>query len=357
MKLGLVGYGFGGRIFHTPFIQAASGIELAGVVARSTDKIAQVVADLPGVPVFTNLAKMIDAGGCDAVTITTPPATHLPLALQAIDEGLHVICDKPFAPTLRAAAQLVAAANEKGVVLNVFQNRRRDTDIVTLAALIENGDLGQVQRIHNRMDFNQIQALERGPTGGLLRDIGSHLVDQMLWLLGPAVSFNAQVFTLDLPEGLTDSGFVIHLRHVNGAESFSSATKTNHLDAREIRVYGGKGAYVVQGSDVQAREAIAGKRPIDDPFNWGQESESAWGTLHVEDGVRRVPSLRSNYSDFYTEFAHAVAVGSSGPVPARQSLRTVEVLDAARLAASNGQTVLLNPIIQQTDTSVDWRTL
>ena len=356
MKLGLVGYGFGGRIFHAPFIQAADGVEIGGVVARSADKIAQISVDLPGVPVFASLTEMIADGSFDAVTITTPPATHMPLALEAIQAGLHVVCDKPFAMNLRDASQMAEAAVQKGVLLNVFQNRRRDTDLVTLASLIDAGTLGTVQRVDNRMDFDQIETLERGPEGGLLRDLGSHLVDQMLWLLGPVESVDAQVNHLDFDEGRTDADFVIHLRHVSGAHSYVSASKANHLDARELRVYGTKGAYVVNGTDVQAREAIEGKRPATSDI-WGEEPKSAWGTLYGESGSRKIPSLRSNYSDYYTEFAKAVRDGTDGPVPARQSLRTVEVLDAARIAAASGQTVQLETTIQQTDTPVDWRLL
>ena len=141
MKLGLVGYGFGGRIFHAPFIQAADGVEIGGVVARSADKIAQIAVDFPGVPVFASLSDLIADGSFDVVTITTPPATHTPLTLEAIEAGLHVVCDKPFSMNLRDAAQMAGAAKQKGVLLNVFQNRRRDTDLVTLASLIDAGEL------------------------------------------------------------------------------------------------------------------------------------------------------------------------------------------------------------------------
>lgn len=356
MKLGLVGYGFGGRIFHAPFIQAADGVEIGGVVARSADKIAQIAVDLPGVPVFASLSDLIADGSFDVVTITTPPATHTPLTLEAIEAGLHVVCDKPFSMNLRDAAQMAGAAKQKGVLLNVFQNRRRDTDLVTLASLIDAGELGDIQRVHNRMDFDQIETLERGPDGGLLRDLGSHLVDQMLWLLGPVEFVDAQINHLEFSKGRTDADFVIHLRHVSGAHSYVSASRANHFDARELRVYGTKGAYVVNGTDVQARAAIDGKRPATSD-NWGEEPQSAWGTLYYESGPRSIPSLRSDYSDYYTEFAKAVRDGTDGPVPARQSLRTVEVLDAARIAAASGQIVQLDSTLQQTDTPVDWRLL
>ena len=216
MKLGLVGYGLGGRVFHAPFIQAAEGVELVGVVARSPDKIAELARDLPGVAVYPSLSDMIAAGGIDMVTITTPPETHKPLVLEAIAAGLHVVCDKPFAPNLADSMEMVEAAKAKGVLLNVFHNRRWDTDFQTLKTVIDDGHLGKVQRAYNRMDLNEPDTVATGPGGGLLRDLGSHVLDQMLLLFGPAVAVDAQMNYIDLPAGRTDASFAVHIQHASG---------------------------------------------------------------------------------------------------------------------------------------------
>ena len=104
MRIGLVGYGTGGQHFHAPFIAAAEGVELAGVVARAPATIARIEADLPGTPIYPSLAAMIAAGGLDAVTVTTPPQTRRALVLEAIDTGLNVIADKLEA-TLRQSIE------------------------------------------------------------------------------------------------------------------------------------------------------------------------------------------------------------------------------------------------------------
>ena len=114
MRIGLVGYGTGGQHFHAPFIAAARGVELAGVVARAPGTVAKVEADLPGTPIFPSLAAMIEAGGIDAVTITTPPETRRELVLEAIDAGLHVIADKPFAPTAEGDASSTPPRKRRG---------------------------------------------------------------------------------------------------------------------------------------------------------------------------------------------------------------------------------------------------
>lgn len=342
MRVGVVGYGTGGRHFHAPFIAAAKNCELAGIVARAPYTIAAVREDWPDLPVFPSLTAMIEAGVCDAVTVTTPPQTRRDLVLEAVAAGLHVVADKPFAPNAAGARDLDAAAKAKGVTLGVFQNRRLDSDIQTLAKVIRDDRLGQVWRIHNRMDFDDPATLEAGPTGGLLRDLGSHLVDQMLWLLGPVRAVDAQLDHVELAEGRTDASFTIALRHENGAHSHISASKLNHYNLRELRAYGDKGAYVSHASDVQAQSIFAGRRPLDDLAAWGYEPEENWGTLHGPDGAVRVPSEQGRYHDYYEAFSDAVRTGSPPPVTAEEGTRTLAVLDAARRSADEGRSISLS---------------
>ena len=170
LRIGVVGYGTGGKHFHSPFIAATKGCTLAGIVARAPQTIASARADWPDTPIYASLSEMIAADTCDAVTITTPPQTRRELVLEAIRAGLHVVADKPFAPHAAGARELDEAARAKGVTLGVFQNRRFDADMQTLAKVIRDGRLGKLWRIHNRMDFDDPATLEAGPTGGLLRD-------------------------------------------------------------------------------------------------------------------------------------------------------------------------------------------
>src|ERR1700710_993071 len=117
MRLGFVGYGEGGRDFHAPFIEAATGIDLAGVVTRSQERRRLLAVDYPAVPVYDTIDQLL-AAGVDAVTITTPPDTRRELVLAAIAAGVHVVADKPFAPNAEGARELERAAREAGVILN-----------------------------------------------------------------------------------------------------------------------------------------------------------------------------------------------------------------------------------------------
>ncbi len=333
MRIGLVGYGVGGRLFHAPYILAAAGCELAGVVARSADRRREVADDLPGVPVYDSLAALV-AAGVDAVTVSTPPATRRELVLEALAAGVHVIADKPFAPTADAGRELVAAADAAGLLLSVFHNRRWDTDIVTARSVLDRGDLGEIWRFDSRFDLDQAETLEAGPEGGLLRDLGSHLVDQALWLLGPAATVFANLDWVDRPEGPTDAGFVITVAHTSGAHSHISASKINHTVGREVRLFGAAGSYVSSHTDVQTQAILAGKRPVDDPAGWGYEDETRWGVLSTAAGAAPEPSAQGAYFRLYEQFAAAIAGQGPQPVPGREAIATLEVLDAARVSAA-----------------------
>lgn len=344
LRIGLVGYGLGGRRFHAPFIDAAVGCRLAAIVARAPDTVAAAQQDWPDVPVFSSLEDMAASGLCDAATISTPPHTRVDLVLAAIAAGLHVIADKPFAPDGASALRLRDKARAAGVMLSAYHNRRYDSDFQTLARVVREERLGQVWRIHSRMDQDGADIIDAGPSGGLLLDLGSHVVDQALHLLGPAIAVDAQMDFADLPGGRIDVGFTITLRHQSGAHSHLSASKLNGIDARELRAYGDEGGYVASSTDVQAQASVSGVRPTDDPETWGFEPRSHWGRLYRPDGAEDIAPEQGRYHDFYRDFAVALRAGTPPPVTPEQAIATLAVLEAARESATTGRSVALTTL-------------
>jgi predicted dehydrogenase len=223
----------------------------------------------------------------------------------------------------------------------VFHNRRWDADIRTLAALVARGDLGPLWRVESRFDLDEPGTLDPGPYGGLLRDLGAHLVDQLIWLLGPVRAVHGQLDWVTQPDGRTDAGFSVSLQHASGVRSRASASKLNHNAEKELRAYGARGSYVGRSTDAQTAAIFAGRQPRIEGKAWGYEPEKAWGVLRNDAGERRVPSERGAYQDFYTQFAAAVRGQAQFPVPAEEALRTVEVLDAARISDLEGSVVRL----------------
>jgi predicted dehydrogenase len=290
------------------------------------------------VPAYDSLDDLL-AVDVDAVTITTPPRTRRDLVLQAIAAGVPTVADKPFAPDAAAGRELVAAAKEAGVPLNVFHNRRWDADIRTLAAVLQGGELGELWGVESRMEQNNASTLEAGPDAGLLRDLGSHLVDQMLWLLGPAQTVYAELDYVGSEGGRTDCRFTVSLAHRDGVRSRLTASKINYVEMRELRVYGSNGSYLANSTDVQAQAILAGKRPVDEGSNWGYEAREHWGTLNTAAGSVPVPSQQGAYQDYYTCFAAALRGEAAFPVPSEEAVHTLEVLDAARTSATQNRVV------------------
>ena len=339
IRIGLVGYGVGGRLFHTPYIQASTHCELVGVVARSERTQAAVKEDLPEVAIVGSLAELLELG-VDAVVISTPPATRRELVLEAINAGVAVVADKPFAPSAAEAMELVEAAEKAGVLLNVFHNRRGDTHIVTALGIRE--ELGALRGLDLRIDLNEPESLEAGPEGGLLRDLGSHVVDQALVLMGSAMSVTARLGNIDLPEGPTNARFRIVLEHESGAVSHISASKIDRLESWELRLVGERGSYVSDYTDVQTAASKQGLRPVKDREHWGYETQERWGTLVTEEGAKVIPSAQGDYTRFYDAFSLAVENGGAGPVPAREGVEVLKVLDAVVQSAAEKRTIELN---------------
>lgn len=369
MRIGLVGYGTGGRYFHTPFIQAASEWNLVGVVTRSAARRTELAADAPGVPAFDSLDALIDAG-VDAVVISTPPDTRRALVLRALERGVHVVADKPFAPDLAVAQELAVAAERARRTLTVFHNRRWDTDFVTLREVVRSGAIGEPWRFRFVLDQDQPGTLDAGGAGGLLRDLGAHLVDQAVQLLGPVARVDAHLDWLAVrptaqprpvsgelpatatvpaspatdpagePSDATDVGFELGLHHESGAYSSLAASKLGFRSAREMAVYGSRGSYSSDMHDVQAEQVFAGERPAT-ATRWGSEDEARWGVVRTATETRRVPSAQTDYTDYYRALHRALAEGEPLAVTIPEALHTVAVLDAARVSAAEGRSVAL----------------
>ena len=182
VRIGLAGYGLGGRYFHAPLIASAANCEFLGVVTTSPERRRQVAGDL-GRPAFASLEELASAGA-EAVAISTPAATHVTLTQQALRLGLAVVCDKPFAPDAEAARATVQLAEQLKVPLTVYQNRRWDSDFLTVRELLGQGALGTLTVFESRFERFRPQSGPPPAGGGTLLDFGSHLADQALVLAG-----------------------------------------------------------------------------------------------------------------------------------------------------------------------------
>jgi predicted dehydrogenase len=337
VRVGLVGYGKGGRFFHAPLIAAAAGCELAGVVIRSPGRRIDLERDHPGTGAYDNLAQLA-AAGVDAVAISTPADTHVPLVLEAVSLGLPVVCDKPFAPDSAAARQALEQAERAGVPLTVYQNRRFDADFLTVQAVIASGELGDITRFESRMEQYTPAGGLPSSGGGILLDLGAHVADQALLAFGPAASVYAE---LDESGGRAGQ-FFIAIRHTGGVVSHLVGDMTlQGTPWPRFRVSGRLGRYDVGAFDGQADELMAGGSPAASGDAWGVVPPERWGCLHAGQASRPWPSERGDWTRFYTAFARAVRGAGALPVDPWDAVAGLELLEAAQRSAITGQVVTL----------------
>jgi len=336
VRIGLVGYGFGGRYFHAPLLASAPGCDFAGVVTTSAARRAELAREHPGVRAYDSL-EALAADGVAAVAISTPAHTHAPVALQAIGLGMAVVCDKPFALTSADARQVIDAAETAGVALSVYQNRRWDSDLLTLQQLITRGRLGEIQRFESAFERFEPTSGPPAAGGGILRDFGSHLVDQALLLFGPAASVHAEMrHTAD-----EATGFFLSLHHSRGTRSHLSGDWREGAPAPRLRVSGTEGSYVVSAMDSQERHLIEGRSPASEPDSWGAEDEANWGWIQRGDSREAVPSERGRWDSYYPAFAAAVRGERDVPVDPADAVLALEVIEAAERSSGSGAVVQL----------------
>lgn len=350
LRVGLVGYGLAGSVFHAPLIAATEGLALDTVVTSYPERQQQAQAEFPGVRVVSTPDELFDrADELDLIVVASPNRTHVPLATTALEAGLPVVVDKPVAGTAAEARELAALAEERGLLLSVFQNRRWDSDFLTLRELLEKGELGDVWRFESRFERWRPQPKggwresgDPAEIGGLLYDLGSHVVDQALVLFGPVTEVYAET-DVRRPSAETDDDTFIALTHENGTRSHLYVSATTAQLGPRFRVLGSQAGFVKYGLDPQEAALREGLRP--GPA-WGAEPESLWGRIGsgespLTGGGRPVPGVPGDYPAYYAAVAAALTGAGPGPVTALEAAAALDVLEAARRSARDKVTVTL----------------
>jgi predicted dehydrogenase len=344
-RVALLGYGLAGAVFHAPLIAAVEGLELDAIVTRNDERRARAQREHPeAILLESDDDVWRRAAELDLVVVATPNRTHVPLARAAIEAGLPVVVEKPLAASADEARGLIDQARNRDVMLTVFQNRRWDGDFLTVRRLVDDGALGPVFRMESRFDRWRPNLAggwrELGnpdEAGGLLYDLGSHLVDQALLLFGPVAAVYAEVDTRRPGAEIDDDVFVA-LEHASGVRSQLWMTAVAAQPAARFRVLGERAAYVKQGVDVQ--EALLREGVSPGP-GWAEEQEEHWGVLGAGDDLRSVSTEAGAYQRFYEGVVEALR-GAPPPVDPADAVAALDVLAAAQTSARERRVVSLD---------------
>jgi len=338
IRTGLIGYGLGGMAFHAPLIDAVPELDLVAIV---TSRPGPVHERHPDVQVVPDAAALFADPTIELVAISTPNDTHFPLARAALAAGKHVVIDKPFANSVAEAEALIALAEKRGRVLSVFHNRRWDSDFLTLRKLLYQGALGEVTLYEARWDrfrpaLRDSWRETAGPGGGVLVDLGPHLIDQALALFGMPEAITADIVA-QRPASLVDDYFELTLHYGRMRAILSSAAIVPSPRPR-FAVHGTQASFVKHGLDPQENQLRGGGR-ADDPGH-GVEDPAICGMLAGGDGSRRpIASERGDYRLFYSGVAQAIATQAPPPVPPAEALAGLRIIELARQSAAEGRSL------------------
>jgi predicted dehydrogenase len=336
LNVGLVGFGFAGKVFHAPVIRAVEGLRLTAIVQRRR----QADPGYPDVAVVTSVDELLDRP-LDLLVVATPNTSHHPIAKQCLLAGRHVVVDKPFATTLAEAAELVRIANEQGRLLSVYQERRYTGDFVTVQKVLSEGVLGRIVSYEAHFDRFRPE-LKPGawreqalPGSGVWFDLGPHLLDQALLLFGIPQALSADI-RIERDGAHADDAFDVTL-HYPRMRAVLRASMLAHPLAPSFAVHGTKGSFIKYGLDPQEGALKAGATPGDP--DWDVEPAESYGKITTPEGTRVVPTIRSTFTRYYENVRDAILGKAQLAVTPDQALNVMHGLELA-VASSQGRCVL-----------------
>ncbi|TDD85731.1 oxidoreductase [Actinomadura darangshiensis] len=344
LRVALIGYGTGGSVFHAPLISSVPGMRLAAVVTGAPERQRAVRERYPEAEVVDGADRLWGApGGYDLVVVTAPNRQHVPLARTALTAGVPVVVDKPVAASAADARSLAALSAVRGLPVFPFHNRRWDGDYQTVGRLVDAGALGGVQRLESRFERWRPEVKESWKesadprdAGGILFDLGSHLVDQAVALLGRPARVHAEIDTRRGGAVAPDDVFLA-LSHPGGARSHLWMSATSAQPGPRFRVLGGRAAYTVSGMDVQEAQLHEGLTPKDPGY--GIAPPESYGLLGTPGHQTPEPTAPGAYHEFYASVLRTLRDGAPPPVTLADAITGLEVIEAANRSAREGTAV------------------
>lgn len=353
LRVAVIGYGLAGAVFHAPLIAKTPGMRVAAIVTNNTERQLQARQHYPDATLLTSAEEIWrDPSHYDLVVVAAPNRAHVPLGIAALNAGLPVVIDKPMAATVSDALRLLEARKHSGKALTIFQNRRWDNDFLTLQKILAADLLGPLTQYESRFERYRVtlrtgsaswrELPEPEEAGGLLYDLGSHLIDQALFLFGKPQRIYAEIGKRRPQTQVDDDTFVV-LQFAGGINAHLWMSSTARVAGPRFRVCGLKGTYEKWGLDPQEEALRAGMRPGD--ANWGVEPRERWGhisttvgEIHMDGQIETLPGA---YEQYYARLRDALLTGGPLPVEPEGVVDVLRVIEAAQQSAQQGQVITL----------------
>lgn len=344
IRTAILSYGLSGKVFHAPFLNLHPGFELIGCWERSKKIFQQ---DYPDTRSYASLEELLADDELELVIVNTPTYTHYEYAKKCLEAGKNIVVEKAFTANAAEARELIELATAQGKKLTVFQNRRWDSDFLTVSKVIASGVLGKINEAEFHFDrYNPLlspKIHKETPSGGsgVLKDLGPHLIDQALCLFGkPDAVFCDLRVTRE--HSLVDDGLDLLLYYPDKRVRLKSGYFVKQPIPSFV-VHGTKGSFLKTRADLQEPSLLAGMKPNDPAY--GLENAGEEGLLVTDhDGhtVREnIATEKGDYSHYFEGVFQALREGKDMPVTMDQALLQMEIIDAAYLSSKEKRVVTL----------------
>lgn len=340
-RVALSGFGTAGRLFHAPYITSTPGFVLDTVFERTRRQAQSLYPFVRSVDTFEALL----ASDCDLAVICTPNFMHYHQAKAALENGMNVLVDKPFCESVEQARELIGLAEKKNLLLTVYQNRRFDSEILTLKEIISKGLIGE--------PVDLFLGIDRFPKGaspkkwkyssfqsaGILWDLGVHQLDQAFYLFGKPEALFCRLRTVRdfsvAPDRMDASLFYPGSLTVTLRASLAAPKP-----AFSLICHGASGSYFKTGCDIQEAQLNAGLKPSD-PL-WRTETPDEYGVVRYADGSQcAYPTVNGDYGAFYRALYRALCGEAPPPVEPCEALEVLQMVLACQESADTQRTVSL----------------
>ena len=341
---GLASYGMSGSLFHAPFLSIHPGFELKYIVERTKNLSKE---RYPDVRILRSFDELIAEPEVELAVVNTPDVTHYELTKKALLAGKHVVVEKPLVFTVDEGKELIALADEKSLMLCVYQNRRWDGDFLTIRKIINSGVLGRVvefsssyQRYRNFINRSTWKEIADNRVG-ITYNLGSHMVDQAVELFGVPEAVFAVIDKVRADTEVDDY-YHIHLLYPHVKVSLRASFLVMEETPRYY-IHGTEGSFVKYGIDPQEEMLKAGVSPL--IADWGKEEESQWGILHTTHSREKIETERGNYSGFYDEIYETLRLGKTSSTAASHVITITQILEAAFRSAIERRVEKVNSLL------------
>ncbi|MGO2333893.1 oxidoreductase [Providencia sp.] len=339
IKVGIIGYGYASKTFHTPFLARLAGFELTAISSSDPSK---VKADWPNINVVSSPEAIFADPEIELVVIPTPNDTHYPLSRDALAAGKHVVVDKPFTLNVEEALKLKQQAEKAGKLLSIYHNRRWDSGFRTVKKLLQDGCLGEIKYYESHFDRFRPVVRQRWreadiPGAGIWYDLGPHLLDQVLQYFG-----KPKGITVDLGKIRPGAEAVDYFHAMLEYADKKVVLHSTILAAAPMPIYiihGMKGSYVKYGLDTQEDCLKNGLFPQDE--SWGEDQNKGIVTLSQGDEfiTQEWSNEKGNYGGYYEAIHDAIRLGKANLVTPNEAIDIMKLIEAGILSAKEKRTI------------------